>query len=142
MGGKLARMALARMTAPSTRPPHATPARGSSNSSLVRLTFERLHVPAPDFQAPAPEDLLRAVEFVQTRIDSDTDPRSVYVHCNAGKGRSAAVVAAYLMHAGLVDVSTGTDVPTVAQVVEEMKQARPQVVYRNVSSLCCHDCNA
>lgn len=65
------------------------------------LGLSRLQVPVPDFSAPSDEQLTRALSFVSKRAwkhsqSSVSKPERIYVHCNAGKGRSALVVLLYL----------------------------------------------
>ena len=44
---------------------------------------------------PTQTNILKAIHFIQ---DSNSRQESVYVHCKAGRTRSATVVACYLMH--------------------------------------------
>jgi len=56
---------------------------------------ELLKVDCADFNfAPSREDLIKAASFMDTKI---SDGKSVYVHCKAGRTRSATIVAAYLI---------------------------------------------
>ncbi|XP_045104166.1 phosphatidylglycerophosphatase and protein-tyrosine phosphatase 1-like isoform X1 [Portunus trituberculatus] len=48
------------------------------------------------FEAPSQEKLQRGVEFIQ-EMESSNESGSVYVHCKAGRTRSATLVACYLM---------------------------------------------
>lgn len=48
------------------------------------------------FESPSQEKLLRGVNFIEDVITSEPDA-SVYVHCKAGRTRSATLVACYLM---------------------------------------------
>lgn len=51
------------------------------------------HVPVRDMQAPTPDQFTAAVKFLE---ESLSDPRAVvYVHCRAGKERTAAILVAY-----------------------------------------------
>jgi atypical dual specificity phosphatase len=55
---------------------------------------KRIDVPLMDFAHPEYPDVLPAVEFLDRCIK---DGRTVYVHCRAGKGRSATVVMCWLV---------------------------------------------
>lgn len=55
--------------------------------------IEQLHVPVVDHFEPSVEQLHVAVDFLEKALHED---RRVYVHCQGGHGRSAAVVFAHL----------------------------------------------
>lgn len=57
-------------------------------------TVSFLHLPTVDFHAPSQADIKKGVAWMQ---DHTAAGHSVYVHCNAGRGRSAVVVLCYLM---------------------------------------------
>ena len=59
--------------------------------------FDVYYVPIPDEEAPALEDLEKALAWVAECIDSG---KKVLVHCRFGIGRTGTVVAAYLMNKG------------------------------------------
>lgn len=71
------------------------------------------------FQAPSQEKLSRGVEFIQRLAPTGN---SVYVHCKAGRTRSATLVGCYLMahHRW-----------TPEQAVEYMQQCRPHILLHN-----------
>lgn len=56
--------------------------------------MEQHWFPTLDFQAPALDDLCEGVRVVEGARALN---HSVYVHCKAGKGRSATMVAAFLI---------------------------------------------
>ena len=57
---------------------------------------EQLHIPTPDLvAAPSLPSLKEAVKFIHCHGNKGG---SVYVHCKAGRTRSATVVACYLMN--------------------------------------------
>jgi atypical dual specificity phosphatase len=76
--------------------------------------IEQLHLPTVDFTPPTMADVKRGVEFIQAHI---TAGRKVYVHCKAGRGRSATIVICYLIAKGMS--------PAHAQAL--LLEKRPQV---------------
>ncbi|WP_442510125.1 dual specificity protein phosphatase family protein [Novipirellula sp. SH528] len=61
--------------------------------------IEQFHMPTTDFTHPLFEDVCNAVEFVQRHVE---DQGKVYIHCKAGRARSATVAICWLIkHQGL-----------------------------------------
>lgn len=60
----------------------------------AKFGIEQLHIPTTDFTHPRLEDVARAVEFVQDHVEAGD---SVYIHCKAGRARSATVAICWLM---------------------------------------------
>jgi atypical dual specificity phosphatase len=61
--------------------------------------IEQLRVPTTDFHPPTLDHIRKAVEFIQSHV---TRGQTVYVHCKAGRARSATVVLCWLVaHRGM-----------------------------------------
>ena len=58
--------------------------------------IEQMRVPTTDFTPPTLEAIQHAVAFMD---DHMADGGTVYVHCKAGRGRSATVALCWLVHA-------------------------------------------
>ncbi len=54
----------------------------------------QLHIPTVDFTPPSLEDVTRAVDFMREHIAAG---ERIYVHCKAGRARSATVVMCWLI---------------------------------------------
>lgn len=59
-----------------------------------RVGIVQLHLPTIDFTPPTLEDVQRGVDFIREHAASG---RTVYVHCKAGRARSATIVACWLI---------------------------------------------
>lgn len=62
-----------------------------------RVGITQLHLPIIDFTSPGVEEMKRVVAF----IAEHSGWGSVYVHCKAGRGRSATLVLGWLISRGL-----------------------------------------
>lgn len=69
-----------------------------ADGALERHGLAGLHLPVDDFHAPSPEQLARALAFIDAHR---AHGRPVAVHCLAGQGRTGTVLAAYLIRGGL-----------------------------------------
>lgn len=63
-------------------------------SEYQQYGVEQLRIPTTDFTHPKLEDVERAVEFVQQHAEAG---QTVYIHCKAGRARSATVALCWLM---------------------------------------------
>lgn len=88
----------------------------------TKLGMKHLQVPTADFQGPELQSTVQAVELVRQQLRAKG---KVYIHCNAGRGRSAVVAAAYM----LAEDSSADSEPAkeVLRVVKEMRLKRPAV---------------
>jgi atypical dual specificity phosphatase len=68
---------------------------GGVGSACERVGLAHLSLPTPDYSAPSQRDIARAVDFIEANVPNG----GVYVHCNAGRGRSAVCALAFLMRA-------------------------------------------
>jgi membrane-associated phospholipid phosphatase len=77
-----------------------------------------LSVPLLDLTAPTPRQLRTTIDFIHAHRDKG----AVYVHCKIGYSRSAVVVGAWLIEAGLV--------ATPGEAVAMLRAVRPSLVVR------------
>ena len=77
--------------------------------------IEQFHMPTIDFTHPADDDISNAISFVEKHRG---DGGKVYIHCKAGRGRSATVAICWLMK------SQGI---TAAEAQQKLTDARPHV---------------
>lgn len=68
-------------------------------SEYRRLGIEQLRIPTVDFTHPKLPDVRRAVDFVEEHVKRG---EKVYIHCKAGRARSATVAICWLIrHRGM-----------------------------------------
>ena len=75
----------------------------------------QLYIPTIDFTHPEFDDVCRAVEFVDAQIAKG---RTVYIHCKAGRGRSATVAICWLIKSRQI---------TAEQAQAVLTESRPHV---------------
>jgi len=66
-------------------------------AEYARLGIEQFRMPTPDYVSPQYEDVAKGVAFIEQKI---AEGKKVFVHCKAGRGRSATLVACYLVKHG------------------------------------------
>jgi len=87
-----------------------------NKESWQNLGIDFLQLPTRDiFEAPCQEKLKEGVEFIQKYNGQGT----VYVHCKAGRTRSATLVACYLMQLNSW---------TPQQAIDHMRLCRPHIL--------------
>ena len=59
-----------------------------------RYGIEQFRMPTVDFTHPLYDDVVAAVEFIDRHV---AQGHTVYIHCKAGRGRSATVAICWLM---------------------------------------------
>jgi len=65
--------------------------------AVERAGMGYLHVPVRDMEAPEPEEIERALAFIDRQRLAG---RAVAVHCRMGQGRTGTILAAYLIRSG------------------------------------------
>lgn len=80
------------------------------------LGIEHLQIEAKDFHPLTIDEIREGVEFIEENIEKGL---KVYVHCKAGRSRSAAIIIAYLVKNGICE--------TVEDAIAFVKQKRPVI---------------
>ncbi len=86
-----------------------------AESRFRKLGIDHLHLPTSDFQLPSLDLIEKGVAFIEKNLN---DKKMVYVHCKAGRGRSATVVLCWLLSKGNIMAK---------QAQEILLQKRPHV---------------
>jgi atypical dual specificity phosphatase len=69
-----------------------------------RFGIEQFYMPTIDFTHPSLEDVTGAVEFIEGKVGQN---ETVYIHCKAGRARSATVALCWLMKAKGMSMDQG-----------------------------------
>lgn len=71
-----------------------------------------VHIPIPDFEAPSPRQLELAIDSISKALKGHM---GIAVHCQAGKGRTGTILAAYFVSEGL----------TPTEAIKKVRSFRP-----------------
>jgi atypical dual specificity phosphatase len=84
-------------------------------SEYSRLEIEQFYMPTTDFTHPRLEDVTKAIAFIERQVKQG---HTVYIHCKAGRARSATVAMAWLIkHRGM----------TAPQAQQHLLDKRPHI---------------
>lgn len=67
---------------------------GGPVQQYEKFGISQFRMPTIDFTHPAYDDVCQAIEFIQSHVDRN---EKVYIHCKAGRGRSATVAICWVM---------------------------------------------
>jgi atypical dual specificity phosphatase len=93
-------------------------------SEYDKYGIEQLRIPTTDFTHPQLQDVSRAVEFVQRHVEAGD---TVYIHCKAGRARSATVALCWLMKYRGLTMHQGQK-----QLLESRAHVNPRLTERPV----------
>jgi len=88
------------------------------------LGIEQLRIPTTDFTHPSLNDLQRAVEFVQAHVERQ---QTVYIHCKAGRARSATVAICWLLKYRKMDLAEAQQ-----HLLKHRSHVNPRLMHRPV----------
>lgn len=94
--------------------------RSLSKQDLETIQIENKEIPSADFIGVSPENIHEGVEYVREAISKND---VVYIHCKAGRGRSATIVVSYLLKYG----HEGQTFPDFKAAYQFVKAKRPLI---------------
>ena len=86
--------------------------------------IEQMRMPTIDFTHPKYEDVSRAVEFIEQQVAAG---KKTYVHCKAGRARSATVVICWLIKNQQMTAAEGQRL-----LLEKRSHVNPRLPQREV----------
>lgn len=93
-----------------------------SEKTKKKLQIENKIITTQDFHGVSIENIHQAVEYIH-QIITNSNNYKVYIHCKAGRGRSATIVIAYLWKYGI----NGKKFKDFEEVHAYVKAKRPQI---------------
>ena len=91
----------------------------------ARLGIEHFWIPTVDYTHPELDDICRAVDFIDRYAQAG---ESVYLHCKAGRGRSATVAMCWLIKSQQIDSEQAQQILNrVRPFVNQKLKTRPVV---------------
>jgi atypical dual specificity phosphatase len=97
--------------------------------------IEQFRMPTVDFTHPSLPDVTNAVEFIKSQVG---EGRRVYIHCKAGRARSATVAICWLMKNSEISKEEGQQILSNARPhINQRLCSRPVVI--EFESLCRGD---
>ncbi len=86
-----------------------------TSEEYSQLGIIQKHIPTADYQPLSSKDLVQGAKEIHEAV---SNKRNVYVHCKAGRGRSAMIVAAYfVLHEGM----------SAKEAISHVKKYRPNI---------------
>lgn len=89
-----------------------------------RFGIEQLWLPTVDFNPPSLADIQRGVDFLDRKTAAG---EKVYVHCKAGRARSATIVLCWLVHSRGMSPETAQ-----AHLLKVRPHVNPRLLERSV----------
>ena len=89
--------------------------RPVKSQDWIDRSLEVKHIPAEDFLPVKAHEIAEGIEYLAQMLD---EGHTVYVHCKAGRGRSATIVIAYLMQYQGISLE---------EAIAFVKEQRPQI---------------
>lgn len=86
-----------------------------------KAKIDNYAIETADFLGVPVESIVKGVEYVKKNVDLG---EKVYIHCKAGRGRSATIVVAYFLKYGTPD---GKKFSSVEEAYKYVKAIRPQI---------------
>ena len=89
--------------------------RSDNRHQLDRAGMAYLWLPVMDVFPPTFEQIIEGIDWIEQQLKSE---RTIYIHCAVGVGRSATLLACWLLYANRMNVT---------QALRFLKSRRPQV---------------